>query len=74
MFMQVEEIPSLDAKLSDIAIGTSAAPTLLPPYFFINGKRAFNLVDGSIAAGSPVSVIVRSTIYKPLIYMFLPNC
>ena len=53
--MQVEEVPTLNAKLSDIAIGTSAAPALLPPYFFMNGKRAFHLVDGGIAAGSPVS-------------------
>lgn len=62
--MQVEEVPSLDAKLSDIAIGTSAAPTLLPPHGFWNGKRAFNLVDGGIAAGSPALVAVSEVIQQ----------
>lgn len=47
--------PNLDAKLSDICIGTSAAPTFLPPYYFKNGHTEFNLVDGGVAAGSPVS-------------------
>lgn len=61
---KVEEIPSLDAKLSDIAIGTSAAPTLLPPYFFMNRRRAFDLVDGGIAAGSPALVAVSEVIQQ----------
>ncbi|GAB4846999.1 hypothetical protein Ancab_026011 [Ancistrocladus abbreviatus] len=50
--------PAMDAKLSDICIGTSAAPTLLPSYHFENeyqdGKqREFNLIDGGIAAPNP---------------------
>jgi len=53
--VQVEKVPDLDAKLSDIAIGTSAAPTLLPPYGFTNGDTEFNLVDGALVASSPVS-------------------
>ncbi|XP_022873322.1 patatin-like protein 1, partial [Olea europaea var. sylvestris] len=33
---QAIETPSLDARLSDICIGTSAAPTYLPAYYFKN--------------------------------------
>ncbi|KAI5423297.1 patatin-like protein 4 [Lathyrus oleraceus] len=53
---KIEEVPSLDAKLSDISIGTSAAPTLLPPYYFKDGDREFHLVDGGVAAGNPALV------------------
>jgi patatin-like phospholipase/acyl hydrolase len=53
--MQLDDVPSLDVKLSDISIGTSAAPSVLPPYFFEDGDNEFNLVDGGLAAGSPVS-------------------
>ncbi|KAJ4813485.1 Patatin [Rhynchospora pubera] len=47
-----------DALLSDIAIGTSAAPTFFPAHFFVNndyeGKPwEFNLVDGGVAANNP---------------------
>ncbi|KAI3684749.1 hypothetical protein L6452_33975 [Arctium lappa] len=51
--------PSLDAKLSDICIGTSAAPTYLPSLSFqiedSEGKllRDFNLIDGGVAANNP---------------------
>ncbi|KAF5817705.1 putative patatin-like phospholipase domain, Acyl transferase/acyl hydrolase/lysophospholipase [Helianthus annuus] len=37
LFSQIKtlkNIPSLDAKISDICIGTSAAPTYLPPHSF----------------------------------------
>jgi len=49
----------LDAKLSDICIGTSAAPTVLPSYYFQStyedGKTwDFDLIDGGIAASNPV--------------------
>jgi patatin-like phospholipase/acyl hydrolase len=41
-------------------MSTSAAPTYFPPHYFQtrdeNGRRkAFNLVDGGIAANNPVS-------------------
>lgn len=55
LLIQIDEVPSLDAKLSDISIGTSAAPTLLPPYYFKDGDKEFHLVDGGVAAGNPVS-------------------
>uniref|UniRef100_A0A251VEB6 Patatin n=1 Tax=Helianthus annuus TaxID=4232 RepID=A0A251VEB6_HELAN len=56
---QLKNIPSLDAKISDICIGTSAAPTYLPPHSFqtqdSEGKllREFNLIDGAVVANNP---------------------
>ncbi|KAH9611569.1 hypothetical protein KSS87_010335 [Heliosperma pusillum] len=55
---EVKRTPSLDALLSDICIGTSAAPTYLPAYHFKteghNGEvREFHLVDGGVAANNP---------------------
>ncbi|KAL8251086.1 hypothetical protein R6Q59_034779 [Mikania micrantha] len=45
--------PSKDALLSDICIGTSAAPTHLPAHVFENGGHTFNLVDGGVVANNP---------------------
>jgi len=53
--MQVKKVPSLNAKLSDIVIGTSAAPSQLPAHNFMNGDNEFNLIDGALTASSPVS-------------------
>ncbi|KAK6923018.1 Patatin-like phospholipase domain [Dillenia turbinata] len=55
--------PILDAKLSDICISTSAAPTFFPSYNFKNkdskgNEREFNLVDGGIAASNPTLVAI----------------
>jgi patatin-like phospholipase/acyl hydrolase len=52
--------PAKNALLSDIAIGTSAAPTFFPaPYFETKDDkgepRSFNLIDGGLAANNPVS-------------------
>ncbi|XP_011017228.1 PREDICTED: patatin-like protein 2 [Populus euphratica] len=60
---QVKNDPSTDALLSDICIGTSAAPTYLPAHYFetkdSEGKvRAFNLVDGGVAANNPTLVAI----------------
>jgi patatin-like phospholipase/acyl hydrolase len=46
--------------LSDIAIGTSAAPTFFPAHYFETKDdkgepRSFNLIDGGLAANNPVS-------------------
>lgn len=51
--------PYLNARLSDICIGTSAAPTYLPPHYFKNEDgegniQEFNLIDGGVAANNPV--------------------
>ncbi|CAH2076316.1 unnamed protein product [Thlaspi arvense] len=48
----------IDAKLSDICISTSAAPTYFPAHRFTNddnegNKHEFNLIDGGIAANNP---------------------
>ncbi|KAK2994439.1 hypothetical protein RJ640_001255 [Escallonia rubra] len=55
--------PSLDALLSDICIGTSAAPTYLPALYFETqdptGKvRKFNLIDGGVAANNPTLIAI----------------
>ncbi|XP_010942708.1 patatin-like protein 2 [Elaeis guineensis] len=55
---EARHAPLKDALLSDICIGTSAAPTYLPAHYFetkdANGNiRSFNLVDGGVAANNP---------------------
>ncbi|XP_057975416.1 patatin-like protein 2 [Malania oleifera] len=61
---QVKFDPCLDAQLSDICIGTSAAPTYLPAHYFKTedsktGKvREFNLIDGGVAANNPALVSI----------------
>ncbi|KAK6122833.1 hypothetical protein DH2020_043414 [Rehmannia glutinosa] len=54
----VKDHSSLDASLSDICIGTSAAPTYLPAHYFetkdSEGKTTqFNLIDGGVFANNP---------------------
>ncbi|XP_062100206.1 patatin-like protein 2 [Humulus lupulus] len=61
--MQVKCSPHLDVKLSDICIGTSAAPTYFPAYYFKNEDikgniREFNLIDGGVAANNPALVAI----------------
>ncbi|KAL3819087.1 hypothetical protein ACJIZ3_004992 [Penstemon smallii] len=61
---EINTLPYTDALLSDICIGTSAAPTLLPAHYFTNvdasGKTwEFNLIDGGVAANNPTLVSVR---------------
>ncbi|KAL6318299.1 hypothetical protein AAG906_039391 [Vitis piasezkii] len=60
---QVKSRPSLDALLSDICIGTSAAPTYLPAHYFetkdpAGRVREFNLIDGGVAANNPTLVAI----------------
>ncbi|XP_031275630.1 patatin-like protein 1 [Pistacia vera] len=47
-----------NARLADICIGTSAAPTFLPAHYFeikdaTQGTRTFDLIDGGVAANNP---------------------
>ncbi|XP_048544436.1 patatin-like protein 2 [Triticum urartu] len=54
---------SKNALLSDVCISTSAAPTYLPGHHFKtkdkDGKtRAFNLIDGGVAANNPTLVAI----------------
>ncbi|KAI3680162.1 hypothetical protein L2E82_50607 [Cichorium intybus] len=56
--------PCYNAKLSDICISTSAAPTFFPPYYYKNDNEGgrngeeFNLVDGGVAANNPALVAI----------------
>lgn len=45
-----------NALLSDICIGTSAAPTYLPPWSFFSAdkSRMYHLIDGGVAENNPV--------------------
>jgi patatin-like phospholipase/acyl hydrolase len=56
--MQLKNSSILDAKLSDICISTSAAPTYLPAHNFTNKigetEVEFNLIDGGVCANNPV--------------------
>ncbi|XP_075483226.1 patatin-like protein 2 isoform X2 [Primulina tabacum] len=49
---------SKNALLSDVCLGTSAAPTFLPPHYFEikdsnRSIRTFDLIDGGVAANNP---------------------
>ncbi|KAF8020261.1 hypothetical protein BT93_G0843 [Corymbia citriodora subsp. variegata] len=53
--------PLKNARLADVCIGTSAAPTFLPAHYFEtrndNGKtHSFDLIDGGVAANNPTLV------------------
>ncbi|XP_012855797.1 PREDICTED: patatin-like protein 3 [Erythranthe guttata] len=55
----VKNMAYMNALLSDICIGTSAAPTYFPAHHFTNAdasgqSRDFNLIDGGVAANNPV--------------------
>ncbi|XP_022641945.1 patatin-like protein 3, partial [Vigna radiata var. radiata] len=52
----------LNAKLSDIALGTSAAPTYFPSHEFQNDGVSFDLADGALAANNPALVAVSEVI------------
>jgi len=61
----VKHRPILDAKLRDICIGTSAAPTYLPAHYFENkdsngSVREFHLIDGGVAANNPALVAMNA--------------
>uniref|UniRef100_A0A0D9X8X1 Patatin n=1 Tax=Leersia perrieri TaxID=77586 RepID=A0A0D9X8X1_9ORYZ len=58
-----EKDESKNALLSDVCIGTSAAPTYLPGHRFMttdnNGNpREFNLIDGGVAANNPTLLAI----------------
>lgn len=59
--MQMKNLSCMDGLLSDICIGTSAAPTMLPAHSFKNTDKSgkpwdFNLIDGGVAANNPVII------------------
>ncbi|CAL8102177.1 unnamed protein product [Prunus armeniaca] len=60
---RVRHKPCYDALLSDVCIGTSAAPTFLPAHYFetkdeFGQTREFNLIDGGIAANNPTLLAI----------------
>ncbi|XP_027906808.1 patatin-2-Kuras 4-like [Vigna unguiculata] len=61
---KLEDAPYLNALLSDITISTSAAPTILPPYCFVNDGVEFNMADGGIAAGNPTQAAVSEVLQQ----------
>ncbi|GJN03792.1 hypothetical protein PR202_ga21271 [Eleusine coracana subsp. coracana] len=68
---ELKHRPTKNALLSDITIGTSAAPTFFPAHYFEtkseNGEvRAFNLVDGGMAANNP-TLSAMSQVTKDII-------
>ncbi|XP_074584882.1 patatin-like protein 2 [Curcuma longa] len=73
--------PLKDAMLSDICIGTSAAPTYFPAHYFATedaagGRREFNLVDGCVAANNP-TLALMSQVMKAISLRkadFFPIC
>ncbi|KAK7383112.1 hypothetical protein VNO78_28781 [Psophocarpus tetragonolobus] len=61
---QIKMSPCMDAKLSDICISTSAAPTYLPAHNFKNQDskgniHEFNLIDGGVCANNPTLVAMN---------------
>ncbi|XVE94856.1 hypothetical protein REPUB_Repub02eG0045800 [Reevesia pubescens] len=61
---EVKKNPWKNALLSDISIGTSAAPTYLPAHQFetkdSNGEvKEFHLIDGGVAANNPTLVAMN---------------
>ncbi|KAM2913830.1 hypothetical protein COP2_044435 [Malus domestica] len=67
---QLKKNNSLDALLSDICIGTSAAPYYLPAYQFKSTNssgetREFNLTDGGVAANNP-ALVAMSEVTKQI--------
>lgn len=66
----IKNDPSLDGILSEICIGTSAAPTFLPAHYFETtnsdgSKREFNLTDGGVAANNP-TLVAMSEVTKEI--------
>uniref|UniRef100_A0A2N9J3X8 Patatin n=1 Tax=Fagus sylvatica TaxID=28930 RepID=A0A2N9J3X8_FAGSY len=66
---KVKKNHSMDALLSDICIGTSAAPTYLPAHHFETkdptmGVRQFDLIDGGVAANNPTLVAIKEVMQQ----------
>ncbi|KAF8667669.1 hypothetical protein HU200_052876 [Digitaria exilis] len=63
--------PSKNVLLSDVCIGSSAAPTYLPAHYFWtkNANRAdreYHLIDGGVAANNP-TMVAMTTITEEII-------
>nr|GMN23960.1 hypothetical protein TIFTF001_051336 [Ficus carica]GMN24152.1 hypothetical protein TIFTF001_051353 [Ficus carica] len=65
--MYAKEDALRNARLADICLSTSAAPTYLPPHSFTtsdgNGKTCnFDLIDGGVAANNPTMLAIGQVI------------
>ena len=63
--MQARDNALRNARLADVCISTSAAPTFFPAHNFTtrDGKgkaRTFDLIDGGVAAINPVSLSIKN--------------
>ncbi|PWA67796.1 patatin-like protein [Artemisia annua] len=61
-----------NARLSDVCIGTSAAPTYFSPHYFVTkdvdgSMHRFDLIDGGVAANNPTQVAITHIIKETLI-------
>jgi patatin-like phospholipase/acyl hydrolase len=68
LFVQAKLNDLKNARLADVCIGTSAAPTFLPAHYFetknAEGEtRCFDLIDGGVAANNPVSSLKLATYF-----------
>ncbi|KAG6421624.1 hypothetical protein SASPL_118181 [Salvia splendens] len=66
---------SKNALLSDVCLGTSAAPTYLPPHYFeikdAGGQiHTFDLVDGGVAANNPTLIAITHVSKEVLLGRF----
>ncbi|KAG8384418.1 hypothetical protein BUALT_Bualt04G0115900 [Buddleja alternifolia] len=66
-----KENVSRNALLSDVCLGTSAAPTYFPPHYFetkdeLGKTRSFDLVDGGVAANNP-TLMAMTHIFKEIL-------
>ncbi|PIM97691.1 Ca2+-independent phospholipase A2 [Handroanthus impetiginosus] len=64
---EIENLAHMHALLSDICIGTSAAPTLFPAHHFtytdnVGNSKEFNLIDGAVAVNNPTLVAITEVI------------
>jgi len=64
LMMQLKTESYLNAKLSDICLSTSAAPTYLPAHQFENHGVEFDMVDGAMSANNPVINFATSSLQK----------
>jgi patatin-like phospholipase/acyl hydrolase len=67
VFLQAKN-PVKNALLSDVCIGTAAAPTFLPAHDFTTKDADgsdfhYNLIDGGVAANNPVRIYIHSYFY-----------
>ncbi|EEF40002.1 hypothetical protein RCOM_0601950 [Ricinus communis] len=59
---EARETPLKDAKIIDVCLSTSAAPTYFAPHSFTtidnDEKHTFELIDGAVAANNPTLVAI----------------